>query len=325
MKLRALKEHFNQQLDIYPETERLVFFQRLCAACLNLKPYQLVLNYDEDVSNTIINSFEHALSRLKNHEPIQYILSEAYFFGLTFSVNSSVLIPRPETEELVAWVLGHFKSNDAPKILDLGTGSGCIAIALAKTLPNAEVYALDVSAEALEVARTNAQKNDVSINFIEANMLNWVSNQHFDVILSNPPYVTKKEQAQMKENVLVHEPHLALFVANESPLIFYKALKNIAQKLRFPLHELENLIQQFAASQSSSKRTSIEDAYKILGVEESLSDKEIKRAYRRLLAQHHPDKLVAKGLPEEMQKLANEKTQEIISAYEAIKKHRGMR
>ena len=105
----------------------------------------------------------------------------------------------------------------------------------------------------------------------------------------------------------------------------HSALKNIAQKLRFPLHELENLIQQFAASKSSSKRTSIEDAYKILGVEESLSDKEIKRAYRRLLAQHHPDKLVAKGLPEEMQKLANEKTQEIISAYEAIKKHRGMR
>ena len=105
----------------------------------------------------------------------------------------------------------------------------------------------------------------------------------------------------------------------------HSALKNIAQKLRFPLHELENLIQQFAASKSSSKRTSIEDAYKILGVEESLSDKEIKRAYRRLLAQHHPYKLVAKGLPEEMQKLANEKTQEIISAYEAIKKHRGMR
>ena len=105
----------------------------------------------------------------------------------------------------------------------------------------------------------------------------------------------------------------------------HSALKNIAQKLRFPLHELESLIQQFAASKSSSKRTSIEDAYKILGVEESLSDKEIKRAYRRLLAQHHPDKLVAKGLPEEMQKLANEKTQEIISAYEAIKKHRGMR
>ena len=105
----------------------------------------------------------------------------------------------------------------------------------------------------------------------------------------------------------------------------HSALKNIAQKLRFPLHELENLIQQFAASKSSSKQTSIEDAYKILGAEESLSDKEIKRAYRRLLAQHHPDKLVAKGLPEEMQKLANEKTQEIISAYEAIKKHRGMR
>ena len=105
----------------------------------------------------------------------------------------------------------------------------------------------------------------------------------------------------------------------------HNALKDIAQKLHFPLHELENLIQQFAASKSGSKKTSVEDAYKILGAEESLDDKEIKRAYRRLLAQHHPDKLVAKGLPEEMQKLANEKTQEIISAYEVIKKHRGMR
>ena len=105
----------------------------------------------------------------------------------------------------------------------------------------------------------------------------------------------------------------------------HSALKNIAQKLRFPLNELENLIQQFSAAKSGNKQTSIEDAYKTLGIDESLSDKEVKRAYRRLLAQHHPDKLVAKGLPEEMQKLANEKTQEIIQAYEAIKKHRGMR
>ena len=105
----------------------------------------------------------------------------------------------------------------------------------------------------------------------------------------------------------------------------HNALKYIAQKLHFPIHELENLVQQFSASRSGSSKTSVDDAYKILGVDESLGDKEIKRAYRRLLAQHHPDKLVAKGLPEEMQKIANEKTQEIISAYEAIKKHRGMR
>lgn len=230
MKLRALKEYFNHHLELLPESERLVFFQRLCAAYLNLEPYQIVLNLDKEVSKTLINSFEHALKRLKHHEPIQYILGETYFFGLTFLVTPSVLIPRPETEELVAWVLAHFKPNDPPKILDLGTGSGCIAIALAKELPNAEVFALDVSPKALEVAQTNAQKNDVTINFIEANMLNWVSNQHFDVIISNPPYVTKNEQTQMKENVWAYEPHLALFVANDSPLIFYDALKNIAQK-----------------------------------------------------------------------------------------------
>ena len=110
-----------------------------------------------------------------------------------------MLIPRPETEELVAWVITHFKSNDAPKILDLGTGSGCIAIALAKTLPNAEVYALDLSPKALDVAQTNAQKNNVSINFIEANMLSWVSNQLFDVIISNPLMLLKRNKAQMKK------------------------------------------------------------------------------------------------------------------------------
>ncbi|MDG1778231.1 MAG: peptide chain release factor N(5)-glutamine methyltransferase [Flavobacteriaceae bacterium] len=229
MNLSALKQHFNTQLDIYPESERLVFFQRLCEAYLNLKPYQLVLNYSKEVPNGVVNSFEHALGRLKNHEPIQYILGTAYFFGGTYSVNPSVLIPRPETEELVAWILSHFDSKDAPTILDLGTGSGCIAVALAKALPHAQVFALDVSLDALEVARSNARKNNTKVNFIEGDMLDWSSKLCFDVVVSNPPYVCALEQNQMNENVLAHEPHLALFVSDDAPLIFYEALKNITQ------------------------------------------------------------------------------------------------
>lgn len=228
MKISLLKKRFLDELHVYPSSERLVFFQRLCAAYLNLKPHQIVLNYGKEVSASDLSSFEQALIRLKNHEPVQYILGQTSFFGLTFSVSASVLIPRPETEELVAWILNHFDPSDAPKIIDLGTGSGCIAIALAHALPNAEVFALDVSPDALELAHFNAKANEVKVNFIEANMLEWNSNKDFDVVVSNPPYVCKQERELMKDNVLAYEPHLALFVADEAPLVFYKAIKDIA-------------------------------------------------------------------------------------------------
>lgn len=230
MTLGQLKENFTNELDYYPSPERLVFFQRVCEAYLQLQPHQLVLNYEKEISEVEYKRFKEVLSRLKNHEPIQYILECAYFFGLEFLVTPAVLIPRPETEELVAWILEHFNKTDTPKILDLGTGSGCISIALAKNLPNAQVFALDMSTEALEIARCNAKKNNVEINFIASNMLEWKSSEQFDIIVSNPPYVLEKEQKQMKDNVLKYEPHLALFVDNTSPLVFYKALRKIAQK-----------------------------------------------------------------------------------------------
>jgi len=230
MKLKALKVYFNNELDDLPLSERQIFFQRLCESYLQLQPHQLVLNYEKEISEVEYKRFKEALHHLKNHEPIQYILECAYFFGLEFLVTPAVLIPRPETEELVAWILEHFNKTDAPKILDLGTGSGCISIALAKNLANAQVFALDMSTEALEIARFNAKKNNVEINFIASNMLEWKSTQQFDVIVSNPPYVLEKEQKQMKDNVLKYEPHLALFVDNASPLVFYKALRKIAQK-----------------------------------------------------------------------------------------------
>lgn len=230
MTLGELKENFTNKLEDYPSSECQVFFQRLCEAYLQLQPHQIILNYEKEISEVEFKRFDEALNRLKNQEPIQYVLECAYFFGLEFLVTPAVLIPRPETEELVAWILEHFNKTDTPKILDLGTGSGCISIALAKNLPNAKVFALDISTEALEIARFNAKKNNVEINFITSNMLEWNSSKKFDIIVSNPPYVLEKEQKQMKDNVLKHEPHLALFVDNTSPLIFYKALRKIAQK-----------------------------------------------------------------------------------------------
>ena len=230
MTLGELKNKFTNEFEYYPSSARQVFFHMVCEAYLQLQPHQIVLNYEKKISEVEYKRFIGALNRLKNREPVQYILERAYFFGLEFLVTPAVLIPRPETEELVAWILEHFSKIDALKILDLGTGSGCISIALAKNLPSAQVFALDISTEALEIARFNAKKNNVEINFISSNMLEWKSIQQFDIIVSNPPYVLEKEQKQMKDNVLKHEPHLALFVDDASPLVFYKALRKIAQK-----------------------------------------------------------------------------------------------
>ena len=180
-------------------------------------------------SETITN----ILAKLKTGEPIQYILGHTEFYGLTFKVNPSVLIPRPETEELVEWIIastanGHWASGN---ILDIGTGSGCIAITLKKHLNEAHVSAIDISAEALKTAKENAELNDVIVDFIEADILNIkyeIDNAKFDVIVSNPPYVTLYDKKQMHTNVTDFEPHSALFVPEDDPLIFYRIITDFA-------------------------------------------------------------------------------------------------
>jgi release factor glutamine methyltransferase len=178
------------------------------------------------------------LSRLKTGEPLQYILGHTEFYGLPFKVNPSVLIPRPETEELVEWALdssqlavGNVQS--AVSILDIGTGSGCIAISLKKNLPTATVTAIDISPAALQTAKENAKLNNVDINFIEADILNpkkfEIENPTFEIIISNPPYVTLADKKQMHTNVTDFEPHGALFVPESDPLIFYKAIADFAK------------------------------------------------------------------------------------------------
>jgi len=177
---------------------------------------------------------QEIIDDLKNCRPVQYILGETEFYGLKFKVNENVLIPRPETEELVEWVIKEEEPATGYKILDIGTGSGCIAIALAKHLPEAEMFALDISDKALAVARRNAKENQADIRFFQYDILNDepfpFSTLLFDCIVSNPPYITLKEKDSMAKNVLDYEPHQALFVPDENPLLFYERIAGFAHK-----------------------------------------------------------------------------------------------
>lgn len=221
-------------LGYYPETEIASFFHLLSEHILNLKRIDIALNLEELISGENYNTFQSAIERLKNYEPIQYILGKTEFYGLPFQVDNNVLIPRPETEELVDWVINTINKKEESKILDIGTGSGCIAISLAKKLQNAKVSALDVSADALRVAKQNANLNHVDVEFIELDILSNChaeldsASQKWDVIVSNPPYVRQQEKSEIKKNVLENEPHLALFVEDDDALQFYKAICQFA-------------------------------------------------------------------------------------------------
>lgn len=250
MKAKDLKDIFHKELDqIYGKDEVASFFYLGLEHYLNVARIQLQLDPEFTLSKPETDVFFELLEGLKQQKPIQYLLGETEFYGLQFKVNENVLIPRPETEELVDWILKSYESrvissepsnlkssivNRQLKILDIGTGSGCIAILLAKQLPEVKVFALDVSKEALDIAKQNADTNNVKINFIEASILDETSwnlefrDLNFDIIVSNPPYVRELEKQEIKSNVLDNEPHLALFVDNEKPLIFYKAITDFA-------------------------------------------------------------------------------------------------
>lgn len=233
MVLIHLKREFTSKLkDQYPPEEINSFFNLLMEHHLRITRLDLALDPGKEISPIEVKKFEEALQPLLNHEPIQYIIGETEFFGLQFKVNPHVLIPRPETEELVQWVLEDLqkkKINDI-SILDIGTGSGCIALSLAKNFPQATISAMDISQEALNCARNNAESNGVKINFIQQDILNLDNLPHqYDVIISNPPYVRELEKKEMSRNVLEHEPSLALYVKDEDPLIFYKKITKLAE------------------------------------------------------------------------------------------------
>ncbi|MBO9675474.1 MAG: peptide chain release factor N(5)-glutamine methyltransferase [Sphingobacteriaceae bacterium] len=247
MNIGTLEEHYRLELEpLYESDEAKTLFSLAAEQVLALSPGKLMMKKNEAVSFINVQKFLSILNDLQIGKPIQHILGEAHFYGLVFKVNENVLIPRPETEELVEWIISVNASEGSKKlsILDIGTGSGCIPVTLKKHLPNAKVSTLDVSADAIEVAKQNALQIGVEINFITADILTFKSEEKFDVIVSNPPYIRDLEKNEMHNNVLLYEPHLALFVGDENPLIFYKAIADFAKtnlkpkgKLFFEINE----------------------------------------------------------------------------------------
>jgi release factor glutamine methyltransferase len=239
--LKALKSNFIEALGEYYERDEILnFYSWLAEDILELKTHELLLNEEVDLDAEKLSKFLSALERLQQQVPIQYILGYTEFFGLKFKVNTNVLIPRPETEELVQWIIDDYSAQQLQlTLIDLGTGSGCIPVALANHLPGANIKALDVSWEALKLAKINEseclkisdfKQNKQHIEFIEANLLEMEQLPEVDVLISNPPYVKYEEQERMNDNVLKNEPHVALFVYDDDPLIFYRKIAELANK-----------------------------------------------------------------------------------------------
>jgi len=216
---------------LYPETEIRNFSYLIIEKITKFSKTEIVVNKNTLFSDEQSQFVENFILRLKKFEPIQYILGETEFYDLPFKVNESVLIPRPETEELVDWIKTENTDNETKSILDIGTGSGCIAISLKHIFPKVDVSAYDISEKALETAKINAKLNNVNIRFSIVDMLNPIStNEKWDIIVSNPPYVPEKEKLEIQPNVLNHEPHLALFVPDNDPLLFYRQIALFAKK-----------------------------------------------------------------------------------------------
>lgn len=232
-------------LEFYPAHELNSMLYIMLDNFFNVTKKDMVMGLEKRLSESELLKIIYAVKDLKKHKPLAYILGEWEFYGLPFIVNEHTLIPRPETEELVQLIIGENESLN-PSILDVGTGSGCIAISLKKNIPNSHVFAYDVSKETLAVAEQNAIKNNVEVSFKEVDIL---TNDEdltlkLDVIVSNPPYIPVKDKDSMDKNVLEYEPHLALFVENEQPLLFYTAIAEFAKKhltnrgkLYFEIHE----------------------------------------------------------------------------------------
>jgi len=231
MNLKQLLHHFTKELkEIYDEQEIISIFNIIVEHISGFNKSQLMLNGSAEVEEVKYSAYLQALDRLKTGEPLQYVIGDTVFYGLTFKVNPAVLIPRPETEELVDWIIERCNSAllKGGSLLDIGTGSGCIAISLKKNLANFKVSAIDISESALTTANENARLNNTDVNFIHADILNYKSAEKYDLIVSNPPYITTEEQKEMHQNVLENEPHLALFVSDEKPIIFYEAIADFA-------------------------------------------------------------------------------------------------
>ena len=262
MKLKDLKIDFITKLSVtYQKEEILSFFKILCEEYLNITPTKLLLVGEELINKEQLDMFSKVIIRLLNEEPIQYILNTTSFYGLDFICTPSALIPRPETEELVDWILKSEKNKIS--ILDIGTGTGCIPISLAKNNTDYTVSALDISDAGLELAKDNAQKNEVDISFISADIFSYTSEKKYDLIVSNPPYVRNLEKIKIQNNVLNFEPPLALFVDDDDPLVFYRAIlefakSNLSEKGSVYFEINENLFNEMESLLASYRFSEIE-------------------------------------------------------------------
>ena len=217
----ALREH-------YPDSEALALAKMLLVEAFGFSTLELYGGKDKEISGKRLDVLNEMIARLKKNEPIQYVIGAEVFCGWTFEVNENVLIPRPETQELVHWIVADWKSDAPCRILDVGTGSGCIAISLSKLLEGAEVEAWDISEGALRVARRNADRNEAQVFFRQVDVLKACAEDcRYDVIVSNPPYITESEKQDMDANVLDWEPHTALFVPDTDPLLFYRRIAEL--------------------------------------------------------------------------------------------------
>ena len=232
MNFKIASKYIQEQLStIYSIREAQQISNLVLEDITHLTQTERLVAFEQDLSPYQIHRLENHLHQLKQHKPIQQVLGYAWFCGNKFFVNEHVLIPRPETEELIDLIINE-NENTAINILDIGTGSGCIAISLKKKIPLANVTAIDISAFALQVAHQNAENLHQSINIKQLDFLNeesWIELGNFDVLVSNPPYIKQSEQIEMAENVIKHEPHVALFVPDDNALIFYKKIAEFAK------------------------------------------------------------------------------------------------
>lgn len=234
MQLKELHTHFLNELKLlYEPHEASVITAMIFESLVGAGKSDIITHPHRIVEKEIQLNIKQALTQLKQHEPVQYVIGQAWFYNLSFKVSPAVLVPRPETEELVSAVIDFIKSGHSKTLLDIGTGSGCIPIIIKKNLPHILVSALDISEDALKIAKENAATHSTEITFIQKDFLDensWKELPEYDVIVSNPPYIPENEKEKLDKNVTAHEPHLALFVPDNQRLIFYEKIAAFGKK-----------------------------------------------------------------------------------------------
>ncbi|MDO3695097.1 peptide chain release factor N(5)-glutamine methyltransferase [Wenyingzhuangia sp. chi5] len=252
MTLLSFKQKLYAALEShYPTSEIDSFFKLILQDVLNLSKIDFALEPNKLISENESLEIDSIINGLVQHQPIQHLIGFTEFMDLKLKVNGYVLIPRPETEELIRWILDDYSNTQKLEVLDIGTGSGCIPIALYKGLNDANVNTIDVSIQAIETAKENAKINQTNIHFIHQDILTTTQfSQQYDVIVSNPPYVRNLEKLEMQKNVLDFEPHLALFVEDNDPLIFYKQIAELAINSLKPKGALYYEINQYLGKET---------------------------------------------------------------------------